>query len=258
MRCLPLLILVAIGQISSSPLDVTAIAVGAPTRVADLDLGKLKGELRRLSWSPDGTKMCVQTADGDKPADKVHVYIVTVEGGGIADVDREPDWAWSYWAFKSDRYAPGLPLIEIAVEQKTENVKTGMGSAGGAERGSDPSGGGNLNGAENVQRAAESGEHENVVRLTVFGSVIGQFVNTRPLPGLTFGWGPERAAAIAFVDSEGRLYLLDSLGHKRAISGVKDALLPAWTTDGSRLAFLQKTGRRKYALMTISLAAGAR
>jgi hypothetical protein len=43
--------------------------------------------------------------------------------------------------------------------------------------------------------------------------------------------------------------LLDRNKHKQTVSGVKDALLPAWSTDGTRLAWVQKSGRRKYTLV---------
>jgi len=39
--------------------------------------------------------------------------------------------------------------------------------------------------------------------------------------------------------------------HTKTISKVKDALLPAWSTDGERLAFLQKTGRKKYLVLWV-------
>lgn len=250
MRLVALFALLAAAQLAPQRLDVTTLSPGAPVRVTELDLGKLKGELRRLSWSADGTALSVTTVDGDKPTDKVHVYLVTVADGRVSPVDREPDWASAYWVQKSDRYAPGLPSIEIAVEQKIENSKTGTGPAGAAER--EGGGVGGLNGANDLARAVGGQERENVVRLTVFGATIAQFVNTRPLPGLTFGWGPGGSGTIAFVDPDGRLYLLDAQ-HKRAIPGVKDAVLPAWSLDGTRLAYLQKSGRRKYALMTIGL-----
>lgn len=251
----PLLFLAA--QIVPSSLDVTTLSLGPPERIAEIDLGKLKGELRRLSWSTDGTQISLMTAEGDQPTDKTHFYVVAVAGGAIAGADREPDWATAYWTYKSDRYAPGLPSIEIGVEQKTENVKVGTGSAGALDRESSGLGADNVNNAANVERAAQ-GDRAHVVRLSIFGSVIAEFINRRPLPGLTFGWGPPRAAALAFVDADGRLYLLDSARHKRAVSGVKDAILPAWTTDGSRLAYLQKSGRRKYALMAIDVGAPSR
>jgi hypothetical protein len=41
----------------------------------------------------------------------------------------------------------------------------------------------------------------------------------------------------------------DKLHHKQVVAGVKDALLPAWTTDGARVAYVKKTGRKQYALV---------
>jgi hypothetical protein len=40
------------------------------------------------------------------------------------------------------------------------------------------------------------------------------------------------------------------------VSGAKNAILPAWSTDGSRLAWAQKTARRKYALVVARVAKG--
>ena len=55
------------------------------------------------------------------------------------------------------------------------------------------------------------------------------------------------SGAIAYTDREsGHLMLLDQHKRKQTIAGVKDALLPAWSIDGSRLAWVQKSGRKKY------------
>ena len=43
--------------------------------------------------------------------------------------------------------------------------------------------------------------------------------------------------------------LFDQQKHKRAVDGTKDVLLPAWTMDGARLAWVQKSGRKKYTLV---------
>ncbi len=160
-------------------------------------------------------------------------------------IDRAPDWAQTYWAAKSDRFAPGLGSIVIDVDQKMEVVKFGTGSAGLIEPG-DRAGNGSI-GAENVDRAAQS-QHATVVRLVVFGETISEFVNQQPVPGLMFGWGPSGSAAIAYTTRDGDLLLLDRQKHRRAVQGAHDALLPAWSLDGTRLAWVQKSGRRKYGL----------
>ena len=42
---------------ASTPIDASALNVGAPTTVTELDLGNLKGELRQVGWSPDGSEI---------------------------------------------------------------------------------------------------------------------------------------------------------------------------------------------------------
>jgi hypothetical protein len=138
------------------PLDATAVKVGAPVFVAELDLGKLKGDLRQIGWSPDGSELYIQTVEGAPPADRRRHYLVPSQGGVPASVDRQPDWAQAY---------------------------------GHSSR----------------------------------------------------------------IDADGRLMLLDQERRKQIVAGVKDAMLPAWSTDGGRLAHVQKSGRRKFRLMWLSL-----
>jgi hypothetical protein len=228
--------------------DVSTLTLGAPVAVAELDLGRLKGELRQLGWSPDHTQLYVQTAEGNARSPKLRHFAVTVAGGVVTPLDAQPEWAEEYWAFKSDRLAPGLEWIQISVEQKVENMKFGTGSAGAADRASDGLGAGNINSAANIEKAAES-QHVNVVRFVVFDQIVSEFVNETPAPGRMFGWGPDKSGAIAFTDRDGHLTLLDQRKHRRAISGAKDAGFPAWTMDGTRLAWVQKVGRKKIRLL---------
>src|SRR5258707_11335572 len=85
---------------ANGPLDVSRLTIGAATTIAELDLGKLKGELRRLSWAPDGAQLCVMTADNDMPDAKLHFYTVPLGGGAVTPADREPEWATEYWTVK--------------------------------------------------------------------------------------------------------------------------------------------------------------
>jgi hypothetical protein len=236
---------------SSAAIDVSTVKVGAPSIVTELDLGKLKGELRQIAWSPDGTELYVQTADGKPPSEKLRHYLVSVTGGAMKWLDGPPEWAEPFWAFKSDRAAPGIGSLMIDVEQKFEKIKIGTGSGRPGE-----GAGGVGNSADvDIEKTAE-GQRQNVVRLTFVGEAISEFVNTRPVPGLMFSWGPAFSGAIAYADRDGRLMLLDRNKHKQTVSGAKDALLPAWSIDGARLAWAQKSGRRKCTLLWATVTKG--
>jgi hypothetical protein len=100
----------------------------------------------------------------------------------------------------------------------------------------------------NVDRAAQQ-QKQNVIRMTLFGEAVSEFINERPIPGLMFSWGPSGSATIAYTTREGQLVLLDQRKHKYAVPGAKAALLPAWSLDGTRLAWVQKSGRKTYTLM---------
>jgi hypothetical protein len=213
--------------------------------VTELDLGKLKGELRELCWSRDGSELYVKTADGNPGSEKLRHYLVGVAGGAPKPIDQEPEWAADYWGFKSDRFAPGLRSLMIDFEQKQEKIRVGTGSGRPGEMASGAAGANPVD----IEKTAE-GQHENVARLTLFGETISEFVNQMPIPGLMFGWGPVGSGAIAYTDRElGHLMLLDQHRHKQTVPGVKDALLPAWSIDGTRLAWVQKAGRKKYSLL---------
>lgn len=241
--------LTSAGQhLASTPaIDAAAARVGAATVVSELDLGKLKGNLRRIAWSPDQTQFYIQTADGDASAEKVRHYVVAASGGRVTAVDAAPAWAEAYWALKSDRACPTDPSLLIDLEQAHETLKYGTGSAGAVEGGNRAGGETVMSGA-NIDREAQT-QRENVFRLTVLGEVISEFVNERPIPGLMFGWGPAGTGIIAYTDRDGHLMLLDLRKHKQTVAGVKDALLPAWSPDASKLAYARKTGRKKYALV---------
>jgi hypothetical protein len=159
----------------------------------------------------------------------------------VAAVDRPPDWAIAYWNFKSGRSAPGLDAVDIAIVNG--DAITGL------TRDGRPGGGADIGqfAVSNETRTSD------VLVMRLFDTPIGVFVNMKPVPGQTFGWGPDASGAIVFVDHDGRVTLLDGRKHKQIVPGVKDATLPAWSMDGAHLAWAQKTGRRKLTLMTASV-----
>jgi hypothetical protein len=237
-----------------TPADVSSLEIGAPTLVAELDLGKLKGELRQIGWSPDGSEVYVETVEGKPQSERRHYFTIALAGGIPAPLAEQPEWANSYWAFKSDRFAPGIGSLIIDVQQSLETMKYGTGSAGAIDQADRATGGMTTSGA-NADRAAVS-DKLRVVRLKLLDETISEFINEPAVPGLMFSWGPAGSGAIAFTDRDGRLFLFDQKKHKQSVAGAKDALLPAWTLDGSRLAWVQKSGRRKYTLLFATVSRG--
>ena len=51
----------------------------------------------------------------------------------------------------------------------------------------------------------------------------------------------------------GHLALMDRQGQKQQIDGTKNVILPAWSNDGSKIAFLQKAGKNKYDLFVVTV-----
>jgi len=233
---------------TAAAFNVSAIEIGAPTAVAELDLGKLQGDLRQIGWSSDGAQLYVQTITHANGAEIPLHYVLTLADRSMKKVLLQPDWAKEYWTFKSDRSAPGISSIVIAVDQ-------GMGSKGGGEL-IGVGGGSRFEPTtmtpNNVQINGGT-PGEPITRLLLYGQVVSEFVDQDFVPGQMFGWGPNGTGAIAFTDRNGRLSLLDGNSHKQMLKGVKDAMLPAWSTDGKQLAYVQKTGRRKYSLVVVSL-----
>ena len=233
-------------QTHGTAVDASGVRVGAPATVAELDLGKLKGELRQIGWSRDGSELYVQTVEGDPASQKLRHYIVPLEGGAPKSIEQAPEWATDYWGFKSDRFAPGLRSLMIDFEQKQEKTKIGTGTGRPGDAAAGPASAGV---PVDIEKTSE-GQYQNYARLTFMGETISEFVNQVPIPGLMFSWGPVGSGAMAYTDREaGHLMLIDQHQHRQTIAGVKDALLPAWSTDGTRLAWVHKNGRRKYTLV---------
>jgi hypothetical protein len=238
MRALAILVVAA--QTAASPsLDVSSLTVSSPTLVCELDMNQLKGEPRRLSMSPDGRNIHVQTAEIGVAQ---HDYIVTMPDGVVSLAFGEPEWAAAYWAMKSDMAAPGIPSLRLEVQQDNRRTRP------------TPFTGGTANGGAytpDVRNPVDAFESEVTLRL--LGVQLGNWINSAPMAGETFGWGPAGSGAIVFIGSGERLTLMDQQARRKVVATIKGASMPAWSSDGTRLAFLQKAGRKRYRLMTAAV-----
>ncbi len=107
--------------------------------------------------------------------------------------------------------------------------------------------------AAETMDAANKAYTSTTVTMKVKGEVVGEWTNVPPQPGMRFGWAPAPIGAIAYAANNKKLTLLDKQGNKLEVAGTSDVLLPAWSTDGKRVAFLQKTGKKKYTLMLVDV-----
>jgi hypothetical protein len=255
---IPLAVILLAATPGSPLADASKLTLSAPAAIVELDTGKLKGDLVRLSWSPDGQQIYIQTVERDRSGGikSTHHHLLALDGKPPKGLDEEPAWSTRYWAWKSGPSAPGLLAFKIDPDQQRRRrtaTSTPMGgdlAKGGAEGGTGAAGPGMSTG--DVMAAAAQSQMESVWTLKLKGEVVGEFVNTPAIPGLTFGWAPMGTGLIAFANPEGRIVIMDDQGRKQPIAS-KGALLPAWTADGARLAYLEKTGKNKATLKIVDV-----
>lgn len=252
-------LLVSIGQ-ATSALDLSALVVSKPAAIVEMDLGRLKGEPVRLAWSSE-RQLYLQTLERDTrgAVTTIRHYLLTTDGQPPRGVDAEPAWAAEYWSVKSAQAAPGAPSHKIAVEQRQEvrrSTAAPMGGAmarGGVE-GSEGRGGGGI-GVGDAGAAAAQSQTVQIYTLRLKGETVGEWINAAVVPGLTFGWDPSGTGLIAFVNQSGKVVLMDQNGRKQTVQSDK-ALLPGWSRDGARLAWLERSGRKKITLWIAAVSKG--
>ena len=231
-----------------------ALQLSAPALVSTIDTGKLKGEPTQLGWSADGTQLYLQTSERDSQGmvTSPRFFVMSVTAGKPEPVSAAPEWATEYWTWKSNKFAPGSTTFGIEVKQddrKTSSTNSPMG--GDLARGGVDAGSGGTT-AGDVATRAQNTQTQRVFSLSLKGETVGEFVNQQFLPGYTFGWSP-RDHMVAYGNASGRLAVMDENGNKQQVESTKNVILPAWSPDGTKIAFLQKAGKNKYELYVVTV-----
>ncbi len=254
-------LLLALAQPAAPPpLDATRVALSTPSTLAAFSTQQLHGFPVLLSWSPDGRQLAIGAVQRDRWAnEKSWFYVLTLGTSELVPAESEPGWAGAYWMLKSDLRCPGAPEWRIEVETRVERVSaTNAGSAGSVGQNTgDPYGAGFLLGPQGqaiVQGAMQS-QQVSTTTMKLKGTLVGEFVNTPAMPGLMYSWAPVGFSAIAYASGKRALTLMDRDGRRQEVRGTKGVLLPAWSPDGKRMAWLSQQGRGKFALMIADISA---
>ncbi|HEV2984671.1 MAG TPA: hypothetical protein VGX46_09790 [Vicinamibacterales bacterium] len=232
--------------------DARQVTLSISQPIVEIDTAKLKGEVAQLAWSPDGTELYLQTSERDPRGNikSARHYVVSPATKTIKGVDLEPQWASKYWAWKAAQASPASPAFKIDVTSRQETVRATAAPTGGVlARGgtADP-----LQGttAEDVFMATNQSQQAQIYTLKVRDQTIGDWVNEPVRPGVNFGWAPAPLHLLTYARREGGpLVVLDEAGNKQELTGARAAVLPAWSDNGSHIAWLERKDKRKYQLM---------
>jgi hypothetical protein len=225
--------------------------------VIDINLDKLKGKLvRQLAWSPDQSQLYLMTYEPNRDASikEAFHYVINLDGGVPKRVEAQPEWASAYWNWKSAQTAPGEPSLkmEASTEKRRENAMALPFGDEYAKGGTpNPTTGASKEAVMEAARGMQTYD-ANLIRLK--NEVVGEWINHPIVPGQTYSWGPTGSGMIAFAELKtGRVVFMDRQGNKQKIEGTKNVVLPAWTEDGTRLAYLEGRGRSRYAIVVATV-----
>ena len=246
----------AFAQERARPWEAKALAISEPTVVVALEGATLAGQPSRLSWSPDDNLLYLQTIDGPfgRKESTLRHFIVASAGGAVREMPAEPEWAMDYWIAKSDQASPDDPSVRIQLKNESRRERTTSVPQGGdlARGGTSPV---SSIGRNDAVDAAFNSQIAFMTTMLLHEQAVGVFDNTVIVPGLTFGWGPLGSGVIAYAEPrKGRIVVMDGEGERQEINGTKDALLPGWSTDGTRLAWFEKDGRNRYIVRVANVA----
>jgi hypothetical protein len=247
-------LLLAQAATAGTPLSASKLTIGPAITVATIETGKIKGEPWRLAWSPDQQQFYVAGRKVKNNTAELWHWLVDAKTGAISEAQGVPAWADKYWEWKAAQAAPGAPTLKIALDTQRKNQSATARPSGGAlARGGVDAGGAGMSVDEVANQASQN---VTIIDLRFQGEVIGHWENEPMAPGLTFGWAPKGARAIAFANPSGRLIVMDEQGQKREVASTS-ALLPAWSDDGSKIAWLERLDKKKYRLIVAPVTTGS-
>ena len=222
------------------PVDVAKLTISAPVEIRSLDLKGSRGVPTRMAWSLDDKWIYVRISTFDRWSNEtVRHLLIEVAGKGTETLADEPGWLPRYWNTKAAMASPVVPSWRIKVDTRQETVRTAnVPREGNIGMHGDPTAG--LD--ETVKNAALASQQASFQDYRLNGQVVAASVNGQVVPGRSFAWAPAPFALFAYVNDKGRLVVMNHDGRTREVKGPKRPLLPAWSENGQRLAWVQEAG----------------
>lgn len=244
------LALTILPQTPVAPVSATAVKL-TPKAVAEFEIAKLRGVIRRLAWNADNTQLYLQTAElgSDAQPKALNHYLLDAATGSLKKADTEPAWAAEYYTWKSWKSAPGDDAFAIEVgEEQRKATATSIPMGGDYARGgtgADVSGAAGSASAESVAAAAQQLQSGTARIMKLKGQVVGEWMNQPIVPGQSFGWGPAGSGLIAYAEVNNRqLMVMDKSGAKQKIGDTKGVYVPAFSADLKKLAWMEVRGKK--------------
>src|SRR3984893_16586178 len=242
--CMKIAFLLVLGAGIAATAATPILRLSEPVTWAELDVDKLKGRPAQLAWSDDENTLYLQVVEGATAETvKYRHYLIEV-GHAPAPLDRQPAWAQTYWKWKSAKRFFGDPLLTIEVDTTRELVDD-LRDRHTAY----------LNSERKAPATLESKQTGNVRvrhRLMLKGHLVGDFVDEEIFPGYTFSWSPEPLRLIAFRSIDGRLTIMNAEGETDVAGNGRDVWLPSWSESGDRIAYLERSGRKKFTIRVMT------
>jgi hypothetical protein len=238
--------------------DARDAGLGSAQTIVEIDTGKLKGDPGMLAWAPDGKALYLQMIERDRKGAVTSTkhYVIAVAEKTITSAESQPAWVGAYWAWKAAPSSPAASTFKIVPSERDE-VKHAVAPVGDLAKGGAGGDGRNMGtSAAEAVAAQATAQKVHIWALKVDGETIGEWVNEAVTPGSNFSWAPAPAHLLAYTRRDGGpLLLLDDQGRRTTLAGAKNASFPAWSDEGTRIAWLEKKDRRKYDLMIAGIAA---
>ena len=256
-RVLALVVTLAVSQDAGLAMQdragsLAGLQISRPETFLNLKARELRGVPTRLSWSPDGDHLYLRVSRFDRFANEMasHAIVALSTRESVATTS-EPPWAAKYWLWKSAPSSPAVESWRFAFDAREEQMRTTNVPRGGDIGGFMADGAAGYD--ELAQKAILANQKARIETLTLNGHLIDQTINTPVIPGRRFGWAPASRVLVAWANRSGRLALMDRGGRTLEIKGTKNVLLPAWSDDGTRIAFIERAKGDTYALRLVRI-----